>query len=55
MAERIGVIRSGRLIAEGTLVQLREQAHGGTAATLEDVFLELVATPDAAGVAVGER
>ena len=46
MAERIGVIRAGRLIAEGTLAQLREQAHGGSAATLEDVFLELVAAPD---------
>jgi ABC-2 type transport system ATP-binding protein len=51
MAERIGVIRAGRLIAEGTLAQLRAQAHGGggdaTAGTLEDVFLELVAAPEA--------
>jgi ABC-2 type transport system ATP-binding protein len=46
MAERIGVIRAGRLIAEGTLAQLREHAKGGSAATLEDVFLELVATPE---------
>jgi ABC-2 type transport system ATP-binding protein len=45
MAERIGVIRAGKLIAEGTLAQLRERASGGTSATLEDVFLELVATP----------
>jgi ABC-2 type transport system ATP-binding protein len=45
MAERIGVIRAGRLIAEGTLAELRAHAHGGSAATLEDVFLELVATP----------
>ena len=47
MAERIGVIRAGRLIAEGTLDQLRAHASGGHAATLEDVFLELVATPAA--------
>lgn len=45
MAERIGVIRGGRLIAEGTLAELRASAHAGTAATLEDVFLELVAAP----------
>jgi ABC-2 type transport system ATP-binding protein len=41
MAERIGVISQGRLIAEGTLAELRSRAHGGT--TLEDIFLELVA------------
>jgi ABC-2 type transport system ATP-binding protein len=45
MAERIGVIRAGRLIAEGTLAELREHASGGISATLEDVFLELVAAP----------
>jgi ABC-2 type transport system ATP-binding protein len=42
MAERIGVIADGRLIAEGTLEQLRSHA-GGQSTTLEDVFLELVA------------
>ena len=42
MAERIGVIASGRLIAEGTLDELRRQSRsdGGS---LEDIFLELVA------------
>ena len=53
MAERIGVIRAGRLIAEGTLAELRSHAHGGDAATLEDVFLELVAAPE--GPAFAER
>ena len=38
LAERIGVIRAGRLIAEGTLDELRERAPG---ATLEDMFLQL--------------
>jgi ABC-2 type transport system ATP-binding protein len=47
MAERIGVISHGRMIAEGTLVELRAQA-GQTGTTLEDVFLGLVATADAA-------
>jgi ABC-2 type transport system ATP-binding protein len=48
MAERIGVISMGRLIAEGSLDDLRmkapRSAAGSTAtASLEDVFLELVA------------
>jgi len=42
MADRIGVIAHGRLIAEGTLEQLRQQA-GKRATTLEDTFLALVA------------
>ena len=42
MADRIGVIAEGRLIAEGTLEQLRRQA-GADHATLEDTFLTLVA------------
>ena len=53
MADRIGVIARGRLIAEGTLEELRRQAekHGNGAAdngdagnaSLEDTFLALVA------------
>jgi len=42
MADRIGVIASGRLIAEGTLDELRRQA-GAAGGTLEDTFLALVA------------
>jgi ABC-2 type transport system ATP-binding protein len=42
LAERIGVIDKGRLIAEGTLAELRSQA-GRAGSSLEDVFLELVA------------
>jgi ABC-2 type transport system ATP-binding protein len=40
IADRIGIIQSGKLLAEGTLAELREQA-GERDATLEDVFLEL--------------
>jgi ABC-2 type transport system ATP-binding protein len=40
LADRIGIIQSGRLIAEGTLAELRARA-GGAKASLEDVFLEL--------------
>ena len=42
MAERIGIIDKGRLIAEGTLDELRRQA-GRAGSSLEDVFLDLVA------------
>jgi ABC-2 type transport system ATP-binding protein len=42
MAERIGVIAAGRLIAEGTLDELRIKA-GRRDTSLEDVFLTLVA------------
>lgn len=41
MAERIGVLAHGRLIAEGTLAELR--ARTGRESTLEEIFLDLVA------------
>jgi ABC-2 type transport system ATP-binding protein len=41
MADRIGVIANGRLIAQGTLDELRHQAGKG-GLTLEDTFLALV-------------
>jgi ABC-2 type transport system ATP-binding protein len=46
MAERIGIIHAGRLIAEGTLDELRAYA-GQAGGTLEDVFLAVTgpATP----------
>ncbi len=42
MADRIGVIAGGRLIAQGTLDELRKQAGHGSQ-NLEDAFLKLVA------------
>jgi ABC-2 type transport system ATP-binding protein len=58
MADRIGVIAAGRLIAEGTLDELRRQvgtqaglAHDADEKSLEDTFLALVAAqnePEAA-------
>jgi ABC-2 type transport system ATP-binding protein len=42
MADRIGIIAGGRLIAEGTLEELHGQA-GERTSTLEDAFLSLVA------------
>ncbi|MBV8565055.1 MAG: ABC transporter ATP-binding protein [Methylobacteriaceae bacterium] len=42
LADRIGIIQAGRLVAEGTLADLRKQAGSG-GQSLEDVFLHLVA------------
>jgi ABC-2 type transport system ATP-binding protein len=41
LADRIGIIQGGRLVAEGTLAELQQRAGEGQ--TLEDVFLRLVA------------
>ena len=41
LADRIGIIQGGKLLAEGTLTELRSRA-GGDNATLEDVYLQLV-------------
>jgi ABC-2 type transport system ATP-binding protein len=47
VADRIGIIQHGRLLAQGTLAELRSRAGAGQS-TLEDVFLQLVAEPGAA-------
>jgi ABC-2 type transport system ATP-binding protein len=48
LADRIGIVMAGRLVAEGTLADLRAR-HGSQASTLEDVFLTLTsAKPPAA-------
>lgn len=50
LAQRIGIIHRGRLLAEGTLEELR--AHSGKpGATLEDVFLHLVGSTEGLGSA----
>src|SRR5665213_1355611 len=48
MADRIGVIAAGRLVAEGTLAELRQQ-NGKNDTSLEDMFIALV------DVEAGER
>lgn len=40
LCDRVGIIRHGKLIAEGPLAELRERA-GTSDATLESIFLEL--------------
>jgi ABC-2 type transport system ATP-binding protein len=47
MADRVGIIAGGRLIAEGTLDELRVQT-GRSDTSLEDTFLALVAKEQAA-------
>ena len=47
MADRIGVIAQGRLVAEGTLAELRQQ-NGRNDTSLEDMFIALVDTDAAA-------
>jgi ABC-2 type transport system ATP-binding protein len=46
LVDRIGIIQSGRLLAEGTLAELRARA-GHSSATLEEVFLDLIGEPQA--------
>jgi ABC-2 type transport system ATP-binding protein len=48
MADRIGVIAGGRLIAQGTLQELHGQTGKGATTTLEETFLTLVAEEAAA-------
>ena len=45
LADRIGIIHRGRLIAEGTFTELRANHHD---ASLEDVFLETIRAAEAA-------
>jgi len=47
MADRIGVISAGKLIAEGTLAELRHQ-NGKNDTSLEDMFIALVDNEPAA-------
>lgn len=49
MAQQIGIINHGQLIAEGTLDELRTQS-GETGGSLETVFLELTQNNDVKGV-----
>ena len=47
MADRIGVIASGRLVAEGTLAEMRRQNRQNDT-SLEDMFIALVDSEPAA-------
>jgi ABC-2 type transport system ATP-binding protein len=45
MCDRVGILNDGRLIAVGTMSQLRRD-HGRPEASLEDLFLELTGAAD---------
>jgi ABC-2 type transport system ATP-binding protein len=45
LADRVGIIQRGRLIAEGTVAELRGE---GDRASLEDIFLRLIASGERA-------
>jgi ABC-2 type transport system ATP-binding protein len=47
LSDRIGIIRRGRLVREGTMAELRA-GEGLAAGTLEDVFLDVVGQAEAA-------
>jgi len=49
MADRIGIIKDGKLLTEGRLDELQARA-GAQGQSLEDVFLSLIAEPTAAVV-----
>ena len=46
MADRIGIIKDGRLLVEGSLGELQARA-GAAGQSLEDIFLSLTASPPA--------
>ncbi len=46
LCSRVAVIADGRLVAEGTMQELRRQARRGEEATLEEIFLEAVGADD---------
>ena len=47
LAERISIIRRGKIVAQGSMQELR--AHAGPGATLEDIFLEITREDAPAG------
>ena len=55
MCDRVGILKNGQLIAEGSLQALREQAKSETDGTLEDLFLQVTATDAVSPVAEALR
>lgn len=55
LCTRVAVIADGRLVAEGTIPELRARAHTGEAATLEEIFLRAVGATGEDGIPEAER
>jgi len=52
MCDRIGIINKGKLVAEGTMAQLRQSSQAGQAqSSLEDIFLSLTGGAEDAEIA----
>jgi ABC-2 type transport system ATP-binding protein len=51
VCDRVGILQSGKLIAVGTMEELREQARSAAETTLEDLFLQLTGGDEIAPVA----
>ena len=49
LADRIAMVGRGRLLAEGTLAELRSRAGSGGHASLEALFLALTGDPNRPG------
>ncbi len=50
LCDRIGIIKKGQLIFQGTMSELKEK-HGKDGQSLEDIFLELIGSTAKAGAA----
>ena len=50
LCDRIGIIKSGKLIFQGTMAELKEQ-HGKSGQSLEDIFLEMIGSTAKSAVA----
>lgn len=54
LCTRVGVIAEGKLVAEGSIAELRQRAQAGETATLEELFLRAVGAADADSWREGE-
>ena len=46
LCTQVGIISGGRLIAKGTVDEIRSAAHSGKESSLEDIFLKLTNNDD---------
>jgi ABC-2 type transport system ATP-binding protein len=51
LCDRVAILDHGRIIAHGSLDELRRQAHAGSGESLEDIFLRLTGGEDERGLA----
>ncbi|MCA9938604.1 MAG: ABC transporter ATP-binding protein [Anaerolineales bacterium] len=54
LCTRVGVIAEGKLVASGSIAELRQRAQAGETATLEEIFLRAVGAADVNNQLEGE-